>query len=87
MLGWGASPGYPGITPNGGVQVYINVKRLRLQSGIGQRELARRMGVTAKIGRLWDQGSQPRSQRLPLLAEVLGCDSVDELYDQAPSAE
>jgi transcriptional regulator with XRE-family HTH domain len=59
---------------------YIDVKRLRLRSGIGQRELARRMGVTAKIGQKWDKGSQPRAERLPRLAEVLGLPSVDDLY-------
>lgn len=67
--------------------MYIDVKRLRLQSGIGQRELARRMGVTAKVGQKWDKGSQPRAERLPKLAEVLGLPSIEALYDRAPSAE
>jgi transcriptional regulator with XRE-family HTH domain len=60
--------------------VYIDMKRLRLKSGIGQRELARKMGVTAKIGQKWDKGSQPRAERLPKLVEVLGLDSIEELY-------
>lgn len=59
---------------------YIDVKRLRLASGIGQRELARRMGVTARVGWKWDNGSQPSSERLPKLAEVLGLPSIDDLY-------
>lgn len=65
---------------------YIDVRRLRLASGIGQRELARRMGVQAKVACKWDQGAQPRSERLPRLVEVLGLDSIDDLYSQPVDA-
>jgi transcriptional regulator with XRE-family HTH domain len=65
---------------------HIDVRRLRLQSGIGQRELARRAGITARMAVRWDQGAQPRADRLPKLAEILGC-SIDELYSQPVDAE
>lgn len=60
--------------------MYIDVKRLRIRSGIGQRELARRAGITARMAVRWDQGSQPRAERLPKLVEVFGLQSIDDLY-------
>jgi transcriptional regulator with XRE-family HTH domain len=60
--------------------VYIDVKRLRLRSGVSQRELARRMGIRAQMAHRWDKGSQPRAERLPKLVEALGLNSVDDLY-------
>lgn len=64
---------------------YIDVRRLRLASGIGQRELARRMGIRATMAARWDGGSQPRAERLPKLAEVLGLPSIEALFSTAPS--
>lgn len=59
---------------------HINVKRLRLRSGMTQRELARRAGITARTAVNWDQGAQPRAERLPELVKVFGLNSIDDLY-------
>ncbi len=61
----------------------IDVKYLRVRAGIGQRELARRMGVTHKVSLKWDKGAQPRASRLPQLVEALGLESIDDLYKAA----
>lgn len=87
VLYCGSARGTGVLHTEGGPTVYIDVKRLRLRSGIGQRELARRMGVTAKVGQKWDKGQQPHSSRLPKLAEVLGLPSIDDLYTRTEGAE
>lgn len=52
-----------------------------------QRELARRAGITARMAVYWDQGAQPRADRLPKLAEVFGLESIDDLYSAPVDAE
>lgn len=57
-----------------------NIKRLRLARGIGQAELARRIGVTpAAVLLMESPGTYPGAERLPLIAKALGC-TIDDLF-------
>lgn len=59
-----------------------NIKRLRLARGIGQAELARRIGVTKAAVLFMEQpGKYPEAARLPKIAQELGC-TIDELYGE-----
>ena len=54
------------------------VRRFRLQRGLEQKALARRLGITANAVSNWEQGrSRPDVSLLPRLCEVLGV----SLYD------
>lgn len=45
-----------------------------------QAELAAKIGVTQPIVASWESGSKrPRADKLPKLAQVLGC-TIDELF-------
>ncbi len=49
------------------------VRRLRIEAGLSQRELAERMGVTQSvIARLEAGGVEPRLSTLDLVAQALG---------------
>ena len=61
------------------------IKELRLARGIGQAELARRLGVTKAAVLFMEQpGKYPEAARLPKIAKELNC-TIDELYDKAPN--
>lgn len=59
---------------------HIDIKALRTARGIGQRTLAKQVGVSAGAVVRWDKGSQPKADKLPVLVRVFGLNSVDELY-------
>ena len=57
-----------------------NIKILREKVGITQMKLAEDIGVTQACVAMWETGKAfPNSDKLPKLAEVLGC-TIDELY-------
>lgn len=57
-----------------------NIKRLREKVGKTQMQLAEDLGVTQACVAMWETGKAfPNSDKLPVLARVLGC-TIDELY-------
>ena len=57
-----------------------NLRKLRLQAGLTQVQLAKKMKVTQASVTAWDTGkSFPTGDKLPKLAKILGC-SIDDLY-------
>lgn len=60
-----------------------NIKKIRLESGITQEELAEKLFVTRQTISNWENGkSQPDIETLTTLAEVL---SVDNLHEYNPA--
>ena len=58
----------------------MRVKELRVLKNLTQDELAKKMDVTRSTVAMWETGKAfPNSDKLPKLAEVLGC-TIDELY-------
>lgn len=62
-----------------------NIKRLRVQKGLTQAQLSEVLGYnTPSIVAMWEAGVRKvPSDKLPLLAEILGC-TIDDLY-KSPS--
>ncbi len=57
-----------------------NIKVLREKIGLTQVGLAEALGVTQACVAMWENGKAlPNSDKLPKLAEVLGC-TIDDLY-------
>lgn len=57
------------------------IKRLREAQGKTQKQLADEMGVERSTVAKWEGGTAfPRADKLPKLAEVLGC-SVADLFN------
>ncbi len=58
----------------------MKIKELRVNKKLTQEELAEAIGVTQACVAMWETGKAlPNSDKLPKLAEVLGC-SIDDLY-------
>ena len=56
------------------------IKRIRLEKGIGQAELGRKIGVTGAAVLAWETpGKYPEAEKLPRIADALGC-SIDALF-------
>lgn len=56
------------------------IKRIRLEKGIGQAELGRKIGVTGAAVLAWETpGKYPEAEKLPRIADALGV-SIDALY-------
>ena len=59
----------------------MDIKEKRKSKGLTQIELGELMGVNRSTVAMWESGEAlPRADKLPFLAEVLGC-SIDELFD------
>lgn len=57
-----------------------NIKTLRLEKGIGQAELGRRIGVSPAAVLQWELvGHYPEAEKLPAIADALGC-TIDALF-------
>lgn len=62
------------------------IKNYRIKKGLSQEQLARLMGTTQAAVAMWETGARmPRSNKLPKLAEVLGC-TVADLYTTEKTA-
>ena len=60
----------------------MRIKDLREKKLIPQKELAKSMNVAPSTMAMWESGKrQPRADKLPELARVLGC-TIDDLYDK-----
>ena len=58
-----------------------DIKELRKKAALTQAELAEAVGVTQSTVSQWESGTAfPRADKLPKLAEVLGC-SVADLFN------
>lgn len=58
----------------------MKIKELRMSKNLTQDELAKKMNVTRSTVSMWETGAAfPPGNKLPKLAEVLGC-SIDDLY-------
>lgn len=65
------------------------IKRLRIERGWNQTELAERLGVTQATVSRWEKGSLPDARLLAALAELAGAsvkDFIDSSTTSAPSA-
>ena len=60
----------------------VKIKTLREKTGITQGCLAEEMGVKQSAIAAWESGkASPRADKLPKLAEVLGC-KIEDLFEQ-----
>ena len=67
------------------IAVTMAIKALREAKGYSPGELAQMMGVSRPAVVKWETGkSSPRSDKLPLLAQILGVE-VGQLYTQHTS--
>ena len=58
---------------------------LRKEAGLTQMLLAQAVGVSRSTVAMWESGkSAPTSEKIPILADKLGC-SIDDLF-RAPQA-
>lgn len=58
----------------------MNIKNLRLKTGMTQSQLALSVSVNQSAVASWERESTyPTADKLPVLASVLGC-SIDELF-------
>lgn len=56
----------------------MRIKELRIKAELSQALLAEKMNVTQSTVSLWESGyAFPASDKLPKLAEVLGCGIAD----------
>lgn len=64
-----------------------NLKRLRLESNLKQKELAELLNTNARTWRRWESQNDthwPQPHQLPLLANVFNC-SIDDLFNFEPN--
>ena len=65
----------------------MNIKSLRLKKNISQETLADILGVNQTAVSQWEMGkSNPASNKLPKLAEVLQC-SIDNLFEDGEEVQ
>ena len=58
----------------------MEIKRLREQKGMKQKELAEEMGIERSTISKWETGAtNPATEKLPKLAGILGC-TIDALF-------
>lgn len=61
------------------------IKDLRIKKGYSQQQLAALVGTTQAAVAMWETGARfPRADKLPKLAEVLGC-TVNDLFANVPA--
>lgn len=60
------------------------IKHNRELVGLTQNDLAVKLGVDRSTVAKWETGEAfPRADKLPQLAEILGC-KIDDLFDKSP---
>ena len=58
----------------------MKLKELREKRGLYQSQIAEAVGVSIAAVCKWETGAaEPRSDKLPVLADLIGC-TIDELY-------
>lgn len=64
----------------------VNIKKAREKAGLTQQDLANELGVGQSTVAMWEtQNSLPRTDKLPMLAKILGC-TIDELLKKEEGA-
>ena len=64
-----------------------NLRKLRKDAEISQDGLAKQMGVDRSTIAKWETGeASPRADKLPQIAEILGC-TIDDLFEGKDRAE
>lgn len=64
----------------------MNIKKAREKAGLTQQDLANELGVGQSTVAMWEtQNSLPRTDKLPMLAKILGC-TIDELLKKEEGA-
>lgn len=58
----------------------IPMRRHRLAAKISLRGMAAQMEVSLAMVQKWDNGSQPKADKLPRLVEVFGLSRIEDLY-------
>lgn len=59
------------------------IERQRKKNNITQSKLAQMLGVSQANISQWEKGEAlPRADKLPQLAEILGC-KIDDLFDKS----
>lgn len=59
----------------------MEIKKLREQKGMKQKELAEEMGIERSTIAKWETGvTNPATEKLPKLASILGC-TIDALFE------
>jgi len=59
-----------------------NIKKLREKAGLKQTDLAGMLKIGQSTVAMWETGeTMPRTDKLPALAEILGC-TIDELFEK-----
>lgn len=59
-----------------------NIANLQLQAGLTQTAISEALKIDRSTVAKWESGeANPRADKLPALAELLGC-SIDDLFDK-----
>ena len=62
----------------------MKIKELRIAAGLSQADVVRAMGVDQAAVFRWENGqAMPRADKLPALADLLGC-TIDALFGREP---
>lgn len=70
-----------------GVIFKMQIKKFRERAGFTITEVARQMDVDRAAAFRWEAGTaMPRADKIPKLADLLGC-SIDELFGRNPPGE
>ena len=60
----------------------MNIKKAREKAGLTKQDLANELGVGQSTVAMWEtQNSLPRTDKLPMLAKILGC-TIDDLLNR-----
>lgn len=60
----------------------MKIKSLREEKGLTQEQLAQKLNLDRSTIAKWETGeAMPRADKLPVLAEVLGC-SISDLFKE-----
>lgn len=60
------------------------IRDLRLRQNLSQEALAKKVGTTQAAVAMWESGARiPRTDKIPVLAEALGCNVADLFSKQA----
>ena len=60
----------------------MRIKILRMSKNMTQEQLANKLNIQRSTVAMWETGeAMPRSDKLPLLAEILNC-SIADLFEE-----
>lgn len=59
----------------------MKIKQIRVSKKLTQEQLAREVNVKRTTVAMWESGINPRADKIPRIAEVLGC-AVEDLFEE-----